>query len=74
MGCVGPVFESRRSHSPSDATNSDGLQAADLSVGDVAVVDRSITAKAFATAVAIDGRGSRLVGPDHPSAAFGSAC
>jgi len=66
----------RRSHSPSDATDSDGLRTADLSVGDVVVVDRSvgsIEAKTYATVVAIDERGSRLVGPDYPSPAFGSA-
>jgi hypothetical protein len=42
----------------------------------VVVVDRSvgsIEATTFATVVAIDGRGSRLVGPDYPSPAFGSA-
>jgi hypothetical protein len=42
----------------------------------VVVVDRSvgdIEAKTFATVVAIDGRGSRLVGPDYSSPAFGGA-
>jgi len=59
-----------------DATTPDGVAAENLSVGDVVVVDRSvgsITAKAYATVVAIDGRGSRLVGPDYPSPAFGGA-
>jgi len=53
-----------------------GIKADELSVGDVVVVDRSvgsITAKTFATVVAIDERGSRLVGPDYPSPAFGNA-
>jgi len=66
----------RRSHSTSDATNAEGLSSGDLSVGDVVVVDRSvgeITAKTYATVVAIDERGSRLVGPDYPSAAFGAS-
>ena len=52
------------------------MNADELSVGDVVVVDRSvgsITAKTFATVVAIDGRGSRVVGPDYPSPAFGAA-
>ncbi len=57
MGCVGPVFESRRSHSLFDATDAESLPAADLSAGDVVVVDRSV--------VAIDSRGSRLVGVDR---------
>jgi hypothetical protein len=42
----------------------------------VVVVDRSVgdlEAKTFATVVAIDERGSRLVGPDYPSPAFGNA-
>jgi len=59
-----------------DATTPDGVAAENLSVGDVVVVDRSvgsITAKTFATVVAIDERGSRLVGPDYPSPAFGAA-
>lgn len=66
----------RRPHSSSDATDSAGLSGADLSVGDVVVIDRSvgeITAKTFATVVAIDARGPRLVGPDYPSPAFGGA-
>jgi len=70
------VFESRRSHSLSDATDSDGLSAGDLHVGDVVVVDRSvgsIEAKTYATVIVIDGRGSRLVGPDYPTPAFGKA-
>jgi hypothetical protein len=53
-----------------------GIKADDLSVGDVVVIDRSvgtIEAKTYATVVAIDERGSRLVGPDYPSPAFGAA-
>jgi hypothetical protein len=41
----------------------------------VVVVDRSvgsIEAKTYATIVAIDERGPRLVGPDYPSPAFGA--
>lgn len=40
------------------------------------MIDRSvgsIEAKTFATVVAIDARGPRLVGPDYPSPAFGAA-
>ena len=57
MGCVGPVFESRRSHFLFDTTDAETLSAADLSVGDVVVVDRSVGS--------IDGHGSRLVGVDR---------
>jgi hypothetical protein len=61
----------------SNSTDSvQGINDEKLSVGDVVVIDRSvgsITAKTFATVVAIDKRGSRLVGPDYPSPAFGAA-
>jgi hypothetical protein len=53
-----------------------GIKDEELSVGDVVVVDRSvgsIDAQTYATVVSIDERGSRLVGPDYPSAAFGAA-
>jgi hypothetical protein len=56
--------------------STDGVSVGDLDLGDVVVVNRSvgtIEAKTFATVVAIDGRGPRLVGPDYPSPAFGSA-
>jgi hypothetical protein len=71
MGCVGPVFESRRSHSTSE-----GLSAGDLSVGDVIVIDRSVgelETRTFATVVAIGARGSRIVGPGYPVASYANA-
>lgn len=60
----------------SAAGESDGASESVLEVGDVVIVDRSvgsITAKTYATVVAIDERGPRLVGPDYPNAAFGAA-
>jgi hypothetical protein len=59
----------------STTVDTDDVPVDELSVGDVVVVDRSvgsITAKTYATIVAIGERGPRLVGPDYPSPVFGA--